>query len=186
MTCDMTDKVDITLNINGRDHAIRVEPRKTLVDAIREDCGQTGTHIGCEHGVCGACTVIVGDEAVRSCLMFAVQAQGKPIRTVEGLAKGNTLHPLQRAFIAHHGLQCGFCTPGFLMLAANMLEKNPDIGDEDLLDVLSSNLCRCTGYQNIIKAVKAVRADPRWRAGQRERRPAEDDACADPRRGPSR
>ena len=113
----MTDKVDITLDINGRDHAIRVEPRKTLVDAIREDCGQTGTHIGCEHGVCGACTVIVGDEAVRSCLMFAVQAQGKPIRTVEGLANGNTLHPLQRAFIAHHGLQCGFCTPGFLMLA---------------------------------------------------------------------
>ena len=114
----MTDKIDIKLNINGRDHAIRVEPRKTLVDAIREDCGQTGTHIGCEHGVCGACTVIVGGEAVRSCLMFAVQAQGKPIRTVEGLAKGKTLHPLQRAFMAHHGLQCGFCTPGFLMLAA--------------------------------------------------------------------
>jgi aerobic-type carbon monoxide dehydrogenase small subunit (CoxS/CutS family) len=105
--------------------------------------------------------VIVGDEAVRSCLMFAVQAQGKPIRTVEGLAQGKTLHPLQRAFIAHHGLQCGFCTPGFLMLTANVLEKNPDIGEEELLDVLSSNLCRCTGYQNIIKAVKAAQAEMR-------------------------
>jgi aerobic-type carbon monoxide dehydrogenase small subunit (CoxS/CutS family) len=157
----MTDKVDLKLRINGRDHSVRVEPRKTLVDAIREDCGLTGTHIGCEHGVCGACTVIVGGEAVRSCLMFAVQAQGKPIRTVEGLAKGNALHPLQSAFMAHHGLQCGFCTPGFLMLAANTLERDPGIGDEDLLDVLSSNLCRCTGYQNIIKAVRAARDEMR-------------------------
>jgi carbon-monoxide dehydrogenase small subunit len=153
----MADKVDITLHINGRDHPISVEPRKTLVDAIREDCGQTGTHIGCEHGVCGACTVIVAGEAVRSCLMFAVQAKGKPIRTVEGLAEGRTLHPLQRAFMAHHGLQCGFCTPGFLMLATHALETNPGIGDEELLDVLSSNLCRCTGYQNIVIAVKAAR-----------------------------
>jgi len=127
------------------------------VDAIREDCGQTGTHIGCEHGVCGACTVIIGNEAVRSCLMFAVQAQGQKIRTVEGLARDGKLHPLQRAFMAHHSLQCGFCTPGFLMLAANTLEKNPDIGDEELLDVLASNLCRCTGYANIVDAVKAVR-----------------------------
>jgi carbon-monoxide dehydrogenase small subunit len=153
----MTEKLDITLTVNGRDHSIRVEPRKTLVDAIREDCGLTGTHIGCEHGVCGACTVTVGGEAIRSCLMFAVQAQGKPIRTVEGLAGNGALHPLQRAFMAHHGLQCGFCTPGFLMLASSVLEKNPNIGDEELLDVLSSNLCRCTGYQNIVKAVKAVR-----------------------------
>jgi carbon-monoxide dehydrogenase small subunit len=152
----MTEKVDITLNINGRDHALRVEPRKTLVDAIRDDCGQTGTHIGCEHGICGACTVILDDQAVRSCLMFAVQAQGRRIRTVEGLASGDTLHPLQAAFIKHHGLQCGFCTPGFLMLAANVLERQPDIGDEELLDVLSSNLCRCTGYQNIITAVRAA------------------------------
>ena len=106
----------ITLDINGRDHAISVEPRRTLADAIREDCGQTGTHIGCEHGICGACTVIVDGEPVRSCLMFAVQAEGKPIRTVEGLADGDTLHPLQQAFMEHHGLQCGFCTPGFLML----------------------------------------------------------------------
>ena len=157
----MTEKRDITLTINGRDHAIRVEPRKTLVDAIRDDCGQTGTHIGCEHGVCGACTVILDDVAVRACLMFAVQAQGKRIRTVEGLADGDKLHPLQSAFIKHHGLQCGFCTPGFLMLAANVLERQPDIGDEELLDVLSSNLCRCTGYQNIIKAVRAAADDMR-------------------------
>jgi carbon-monoxide dehydrogenase small subunit len=162
----MTEKIDITLTINGREHAIRVEPRKTLVDAIRDDCGQTGTHIGCEHGVCGACTVILDEEAVRACLMFAVQAQGKKIRTVEGLAQGDTLHPLQAAFIKHHGLQCGFCTPGFLMLAVNALEREPDIGDEELLDVLSSNLCRCTGYQNIIAAVRAAAAEMR-RAGAR-------------------
>jgi len=160
------EKVDITLNINGRDHTIRVEPRKTLVDAIRDDCGQTGTHIGCEHGICGACTIILDDEAVRSCLMFAVQAQGRKIRTVEGLAQGDKLHPLQESFIKHHGLQCGFCTPGFLMLAVNVLERQPGIGDEELLDVLSSNLCRCTGYQNIIAAVRAVAADMR-RAGAR-------------------
>jgi aerobic carbon-monoxide dehydrogenase small subunit len=160
----MTEKIDITLNVNGRDHAIRVEPRKTLVDAIRDDCGQTGTHIGCEHGICGACTVILDNDAVRSCLMFAVQAQGKKIRTVEGLAQGDKLHPLQASFIKHHGLQCGFCTPGFLMLAVNMLEQHPDIGDEELLDVLSSNLCRCTGYQNIIAAVRAVADDVRGAA----------------------
>ena len=162
----MTDKVNVLLRINGRDHEISVEPRKTLVDAIRDDCGQTGTHIGCEHGICGACTVILDDEAVRSCLMFAVQAQGRKIRTVEGLAQGDKLHPMQESFIKHHGLQCGFCTPGFLMLAVNVLERQPDIGDEELLDVLSSNLCRCTGYQNIIAAVRAVAADMR-RAGTR-------------------
>jgi carbon-monoxide dehydrogenase small subunit len=161
----MTEKLDITLNINGRDYEIRVEPRKTLVDAIRDDCGQTGTHIGCEHGICGACTIILEDEAVRACLMFAVQAQGKKIRTVEGLAQGDKLHPMQESFIKHHGLQCGFCTPGFLMLAVNVLERQPDIGDEELLDVLASNLCRCTGYQNIIAAVRAVAAD--MRAGAR-------------------
>ena len=159
----MTDKVDITLVINGSAHAISVEPRKTLVDAIRDDCGQTGTHIGCEHGVCGACTVILDGEPVRSCLMFAVQAAGREIRTVEGLANGDELHPLQRAFIEHHGLQCGFCTPGFLMLAAATLERRPDIDDEALIDVLSSNLCRCTGYQNIVKAVRAAAKEMRAR-----------------------
>jgi len=157
----MTEKRDITLTINGRDHAIRVEPRRTLVDAIRDECGQTGTHIGCEHGICGACTIIIDGEAVRSCLMFAVQADGKKIRTVEGLASGDKLHPLQQAFIDHHGLQCGFCTPGFLMLAVNALERQPDIGDDALLDILSANLCRCTGYQNIIRAVRAAAATMR-------------------------
>ena len=153
----MNDKTAITLSINGRDHAIEVEARRTLVDAIREDCGQTGTHIGCEHGICGACTVIIDGEPVRSCLMFAVQASGKKIRTVEGLADGDKLSVLQQAFIDNHGLQCGYCTPGFLMLATNVLEKYPQIGDEDLTDMLASNLCRCTGYQNIIKAVRAAR-----------------------------
>src|SRR5438067_12342396 len=155
------EDLGFTLRVNGRSYQMSLPARTTLADALRHEAGLTGTHIGCEHGVCGACTVIVGGEAVRSCLMFAVQAQGKPIRTVEGLAKGNALHPLQSAFIAHHGLQCGFCTPGFLMLAANTLERDPDIGDEDLLDVLSSNLCRCTGYQNIIKAVRAAREEIR-------------------------
>ena len=154
-------KTPVTLNINGRNHAINVEPRRTLADAIREDCGQTGTHLGCEHGICGACTVIVNGEPVRSCLMFAVQAEGKKVRTVEGLAKGDELHPMQRAFMDHHGLQCGFCTPGFLMLAVGVLEREPEISDADLLDVLSSNLCRCTGYQNIIKAVRAAAAEMR-------------------------
>jgi len=157
----MTRKSDITLTINGHPYAIAVEARRTLGDAIREDCGQTGTHLGCEHGVCGACTVLLDGEPVRSCLMFAVQADGREIRTVEGLATNGELHPLQRAFIEHHGLQCGFCTPGFLMLATGVLEREPDISDEDLLDVLSSNLCRCTGYQNIVKAVRAAAAEMR-------------------------
>ena len=157
----MSGKAMITLTINGHDYPISVEPRRTLADAIREDCGQTGTHIGCEHGICGACTVIVNGEPVRSCLMFAVQADGKKIRTVEGLAQGDKLHPMLQAFMDHHGLQCGFCTPGFLMLAVSVLEREPDIGDENLIDVLSSNLCRCTGYQNIIKAVRAAAKEMR-------------------------
>ena len=134
----MTERTSITLTVNGRAHAISVEPRRTLVDAIREDCGQTGTHIGCEHGVCGACTVLVDGAPVRSCLM-------------------------QQAFWDHHGLQCGFCTPGFLMLVTGVLERDPEIGDEELVDVLSSNLCRCTGYQNIVKAVRAAAAELRRR-----------------------
>jgi carbon-monoxide dehydrogenase small subunit len=152
----MTAKVDLVLEVNGRSYEIRVEPRRTLADALREDCGLTGTHLGCEHGVCGACTVLVEGDPVRSCLMFAVQAEGVAIRTIEGLANGEELHPLQQAFWDHHGLQCGFCTPGFLMLAAGVLEKQPAIGDEELRQVLASNLCRCTGYQNIIKAVRAA------------------------------
>jgi carbon-monoxide dehydrogenase small subunit len=152
----MNEKQALRLTINGVNFRIQVEARRTLVDAIREDCGQTGTHIGCEHGVCGACTVTVDGEPVRSCLMFAVQAEGREIRTVEGLADGDTLHPLQQSFMDHHGLQCGFCTPGFLMLAVGILEREPSINDDDLMDALASNLCRCTGYQNIIKAVKAA------------------------------
>jgi carbon-monoxide dehydrogenase small subunit len=157
----MSDKVDITLTVNGRDFLLRVEARRTLADAIREDCGQTGTHLGCEHGVCGACTVLLDGDPVRSCLIFAVQAQGRKIRTVEGLASGGQFHPLQRAFMEHHGLQCGFCTPGFLMLVTGVLEREPDISDVDLIDVLASNLCRCTGYQNIVKAVRAAAAEMR-------------------------
>ncbi len=157
----MSDKVEIALDLNGRRCNVRVEPRRTLADAIRDDCGLTGTHIGCEHGVCGACTIIVDGEVVRSCLMFAVQAQGRRIRTVEGLAQGSELHPLQRAFMEHHGLQCGYCTPGFLMLAAGVLEREPDLSDDELADVLSSNLCRCTGYQNIVTAVRAAAAEMR-------------------------
>lgn len=155
----MTDKTSISLLINGRRHDVSIAPRKTLADVIREDCGQTGTHLGCEHGICGACTVIVNGEPIRSCLMFGVQANGKEIRTVEGLANGDELHPMQQAFTDHHALQCGYCTPGFLMLATSVLEREPDISDEDLLDVLSSNLCRCTGYANIIKAVRSARTE---------------------------
>jgi carbon-monoxide dehydrogenase small subunit len=157
----VTDKTDLMLTVNGRPYRIQVEPRRTLADALRDDCGLTGTHLGCEHGVCGACTVLLDGAPVRSCLMFAVQAEGQEIRTVEGLAHGNELHPLQRAFIDHHGLQCGFCTPGFLMLAAGVLEQNPEIDGQELDEVLSSNLCRCTGYQNILKAVRAAAAEMR-------------------------
>jgi carbon-monoxide dehydrogenase small subunit len=148
------EKVQLTLEINGREHQVLVEPRKTLADTIREDCGLTGTHLGCEHGVCGACTILADGQPVRSCLMFAVQCEGIELRTVEGLARGDELHPIQQAFWENHGLQCGFCTPGFLMLAVGYLEQNPEPTDEELRDVLASNLCRCTGYQNIMKSVK--------------------------------
>ncbi|WP_397473599.1 (2Fe-2S)-binding protein [Pusillimonas sp.] len=150
-------EIDIVLDVNGEAFPLRVEPRRTLVDTLRDDCGLTGTHIGCEHGVCGACTVLVDGQPARSCLMFAAQAHGKKIETVEGLAQGGELHPLQQAFIDQHALQCGFCTPGFLMLAKGILENNPGINDTELLDALSSNLCRCTGYAHILKAVKQVR-----------------------------
>ncbi len=152
----MNSKIDVSLSVNGKVYPIKVEPRRNLADALRDDCGLTGTHVGCEHGVCGACTVLVDNKPVRSCLMFAVQAGGKPIRTVEGLAQGDALHPLQQAFWEHHGLQCGFCTPGFLMLATGALEADPNLTDDELRHVLSSNLCRCTGYQNIFKAVRAA------------------------------
>ena len=155
----MTGKIEITLSINGQAYAVAVEPRRTLADVIRENCGLTGTHLGCEHGVCGACTILLDGAPIRSCLMFAVQAEGAELRTVEGLADGEDLHPLQRAFIDNHGLQCGFCTPGFLMLAAGVLERDPGIGEDALREALSANLCRCTGYVNILKAVKAAAAE---------------------------
>jgi carbon-monoxide dehydrogenase small subunit len=153
----------ITLEVNGQRRAVSVEPRKTLADALREDCNLTGAHVGCEHGVCGACTIIVDGEPVRSCLMFAVQAEGKSIRTVEGLASGSELHPMQKAFTELHAVQCGFCTPGFLMLAVAVLEREPDLDDETLRDVVASNLCRCTGYENILKAVRAAADEMRRR-----------------------
>ncbi len=157
----MPEKLDITLDVNGREHHVSVEPRRTLVDVLRDDCHLTGTHIGCEHGVCGACTILVDGKPIRSCLMFGVQAVGTKIRTVEGLANGDTLHPLQQAFWENHGLQCGFCTPGFLMLAAGALQETPDMSDAEIKEVLSSNLCRCTGYQNIIKAVRLAAVEMR-------------------------
>ena len=157
----MSDRQDVTFTVNGEERTIRVEPRRSLADALREDCGLTGTHLGCEHGVCGACTVLVDDQPVRSCLVFALQTEGARIRTVEGLAIGDKLHPLQQAFWDHHGLQCGFCTPGFLMLAIGVLERKPDIAEPELREALSSNLCRCTGYQNILKSVLAAAAEMR-------------------------
>jgi aerobic carbon-monoxide dehydrogenase small subunit len=147
-------KQTVSFTLNGRPTTVEVEPRRTLIDVIRDECGLTGTHAGCEHGVCGACTIIVNGETVRSCLMFGAQAEGADIRTVESLSKGDKLHPLQEAFVEHHGLQCGFCTPGFLMLACGALEAKPDMDEEEMRDLLSSNLCRCTGYENILKAVK--------------------------------
>lgn len=150
----MSDKTDITLTINGKDYVIAVEPRRTLADAIREDCGQTGTHIGCEHGVCGACTVLVDGRPMRSCLMFAIQAQRHEITTVEGLGDSpERMNHVQRAFTECHGLQCGFCTPGFITTITAFLEDNPDPTEGEAREAVSGNLCRCTGYQNIVKSV---------------------------------
>ncbi len=143
--------------VNGERVGVDTEPRRTLADALREDLGLTGTHLGCEHGVCGACTVLVDGEPVRACLMFAVQADGCSVLTVEGLAAADgTLHPLQRAFCEHHGLQCGFCTPGMLLSALHLLEREPGAGRERIRDELSGNICRCTGYAGIIDAVQAA------------------------------
>lgn len=154
----------IMLTVNGTAYTLDVPPRRTLADALREDCELTGTHLGCEHGVCGACTVLVNGDAVRSCLMFAVQCDGDEIQTVEGLAAPDgTDHPLQEAFSAEHALQCGFCTPGFLMLAVGALASDPDIAEdaERLRELLTSNLCRCTGYDAIRRAVvRAARQPP--------------------------
>jgi len=144
----------IQLRINGRFYERSVEPRKLLVDFLRDEIGLTGTHAGCEHGVCGACTVLLNGEPSQSCLLFAVQADGSEVTTVEGLAGDGSLHPLQEAFSAAHGLQCGFCTPGMLMSAAHLLTENPAPSETDIRLAISGNICRCTGYVNIIKAVQ--------------------------------
>jgi carbon-monoxide dehydrogenase small subunit len=148
----------IAVTVNGQRYERRIQPRLTLADFLRDDLGLTGTHVGCEHGVCGACTVILNGDAVRACLTFAVQVNGSDIRTVEGLADGDALHPLQEAFSEQHALQCGFCTPGFLMTLVCFLRDNPDPGDAEIRDALGGNLCRCTGYLGIERAVRAAAA----------------------------
>jgi aerobic carbon-monoxide dehydrogenase small subunit len=147
---------NISLTVNGVQYAVEAEPRKLLADLLREDLGLTGTHIGCEQGVCGACTVLVDGRTARSCLMFGVQADGANVTTVEGIAADDALHPLQTAFTQHHALQCGFCTPGMLITSLELLERTPHPTADDVRVVLSGNLCRCTGYQNIIAAVLAA------------------------------
>jgi aerobic carbon-monoxide dehydrogenase small subunit len=150
----MAQMASITLTVNGVRHELHVEPRWLLVDVIRETLGLTGTHIGCEHGVCGTCTVIVNGETARSCLMLAVGADGAEILTVEGLAGSDGLGPLQEAFRTAQGLQCGFCTPGMLMLAHELLRDNPAPSEQQIREAISANLCRCTGYQGIVEAVR--------------------------------
>jgi aerobic carbon-monoxide dehydrogenase small subunit len=153
--------VRVELHVNGERVEVDVEPRRTLADALREECGLTGTHLGCEHGVCGACTVLVDEEPVRACLMFAVQAEGTAVTTVEGLAgPDGRLHPLQEAFVAHHGLQCGFCTPGMLISALHLLATDPAPSREKIREELAGNICRCTGYGTIVDAVAAVAGSP--------------------------
>ena len=152
----MSDLVSIRLTVNGQVREGRCETRKLLVDFLREDLELTGTHVGCEHGVCGACTVLVNGEAARSCLMLAVQANGADLLTIEGLMKDGRLHPLQEAFHEHHGLQCGFCTPGMLLTALDLLQTNPRPTEAEIRQGLSAVLCRCTGYQGIVKAVEAA------------------------------
>jgi carbon-monoxide dehydrogenase small subunit len=144
----------ITVNVNGTPYTRTIEPRMLLSDFIRHDLGLTGTHVGCEHGVCGTCTVIMDGQPIRSCLTFAVQAHGHDVRTVEGLGTIDHLHPLQEAFRDAHGLQCGFCTPGFLMTLVPFLERHPNPSEQEIREAISGNLCRCTGYQHIVEAVK--------------------------------
>jgi carbon-monoxide dehydrogenase small subunit len=159
----------VRTTVNGQPVAHAVEARKTLADFLREDCGQTGTHLGCEHGVCGACTVLVDGDPVRSCLMFAVQAEGSDVTTIEGLSpEDGSLSVVQQAMTEEHGLQCGFCTPGFVVAITALLNDNPEPDDAAIRDVLSGNLCRCTGYQGIVKAVHAAAAVIKQQSGQSE------------------
>ena len=156
----MTALQQVKVTVNGVDYAREVDPRMTLVDFLRHELQLTGTHVGCEHGVCGACTIIKDGQAVRSCLMLAAQADGTNLQTVEGLrnAQSGELHPIQQAFIEEHGLQCGFCTPGFLMSTLELLGDNPNPTDQEIKDALDGNLCRCTGYQSIIQSVRLAAA----------------------------
>jgi len=150
----MSQMIPITVTVNGKQYQRTVEPRLLLSDFLRHDLGLTGTHVGCEHGVCGACTILFDGESTRSCLVFAVQANGHEVRTVESLGTPENLHPVQEAFMETHSLQCGYCTPGFLMTIVPFLEKNPHPTEEQIHDVLAGNLCRCTGYTNMLEAVK--------------------------------
>jgi aerobic-type carbon monoxide dehydrogenase small subunit (CoxS/CutS family) len=152
----VSELVSITLTVNGVERSCRVEPRLLVSDFVRGELGLTGTHVGCEHGICGACTVLLNGDSVRSCLLFAVQLHGQSIETVESLGTPQRLHPLQEAFREAHALQCGFCTPGMLMTGLDLLQKEPLATDEDIREGLSGNLCRCTGYVNIVRAVRAA------------------------------
>ena len=164
----MKDMHEIRLTVNGQVHQLVVEARRTLADMLRHDLGYTGTHLGCEHGICGACTVILDGAPVRACLVFGVQADRAEVRTVEGLADGEQLSDLQQAFSDHHALQCGFCTPGFLMLAEAYLAENEGAADteEQIRELVAANLCRCTGYQGIIEAVLATARAREKRQGE--------------------
>lgn len=159
VTAKTMKKHTITLTVNGSEYTREIEPRLLLSDFLRHELGLTGTHVGCEHGVCGACTVIFEDTAVRSCLMLAVQANGHSLQTVESLGTPDNLHPLQKAFHEAHGLQCGFCTPGFLMTLIPFLQQNPHPTEPEIREALSGNLCRCTGYQHIVDAVLIAAAN---------------------------
>ncbi len=150
----MNDLISISVTVNGTQYERTVEPRLLLSDFLRHDLGLTGTHVGCEHGVCGACTVLLDDEPVRSCLLFAVQANNHRVTTVEALGTPDNLHPIQEAFRERHGAQCGYCTPGILMSLVPFLQENPDPTEEEIREAISGNLCRCTGYQHIVDAVK--------------------------------
>jgi aerobic carbon-monoxide dehydrogenase small subunit len=152
----MSEKISITATINGTEHTATVEPRRSLVDFLRHDLGLVGTHVGCEHGVCGACTVMLDGRTVRSCLLFAAQADGSEVTTIEGIETDEALHPLQLAFQQHHALQCGFCTPGMILAAIELLSDNPDPTEAEIRVGLGGNLCMCTGYVNIVRAVRAA------------------------------
>jgi carbon-monoxide dehydrogenase small subunit len=145
---------EITVTVNGQEHSLEVEPRLLLAHFLREKLGLTGTHVGCDTTSCGACTVLVDGVPLKSCTHFAVQVDGREVKTVEGLAQGGELHPIQQGFHEEHGLQCGFCTPGMMLVSAALLEENPDPSEEEIRWALSGNICRCTGYQNIVKAVQ--------------------------------